>query len=264
MGKPTNPDDKPRNVTWSIRLMARYPVLGNAEWAGLLGAVHAKARGLNMAVGVDEQLQLCDVLASVNAADAQAGEAYAHLAATYPNALKSKHAFLYVRAATLHGCTNEQDLDLFARSFKDAAAARAFFVEQKWSFDDAEYTHLERSAALNPGRFPGVLGADYPSRGEAFLLERSLREEGLSQAERTNEKYDRAARPCEVLLRLAPTSIRGHDRLAYLHHRRGDIDRAIALLAGWHRLAPDDHWPLVRQAILEQERGNADAPCRSH
>jgi hypothetical protein len=36
------------------------------------------------------------------------------------------------------------------------------------------------------------------------------------------------------------------------------LDRAVALLAGWHRLAPNDHWPLVRQAIIEQERGNAE------
>jgi tetratricopeptide (TPR) repeat protein len=35
------------------------------------------------------------------------------------------------------------------------------------------------------------------------------------------------------------------------------MDRAVALLGGWQRLAPADHWPLVRQAIIEQERGNA-------
>jgi tetratricopeptide (TPR) repeat protein len=62
----------------------------------------------------------------------------------------------------------------------------------------------------------------------------------------------------EVLLRLNPSSIQGHDRLACLHYRRGDRDRAVALLSGWHRLAPTDHWPLVRQAIIEQERGNAE------
>jgi tetratricopeptide (TPR) repeat protein len=35
------------------------------------------------------------------------------------------------------------------------------------------------------------------------------------------------------------------------------MDRAVELLDGWRRLAPADHWPLVRQAIIEQERGNA-------
>ena len=251
MGKPTNADDKPRNVAWAIRLMARYPVMGNAEWAGLISAVHAEARQLNMAVGVDEQLQLCDTLASVNAVDPQAAEAYAHLAQTYPNALKSKHAYLYVRAATVHDCTDERALDLFARTFVESGAARAFFAEQQWNFDDAEYIYLERSSARDPGQFPGVLGGEYAMRGESFLLERSRREEESGRAD--------PARSCvEVLLRLAPASIPGHDRLACLHYRQGDKDRAVALLSGWHRLAPSDHWPLVRQAIIEQERGQAE------
>jgi tetratricopeptide (TPR) repeat protein len=251
MGKPTNADDKPRNVAWAIRLMARYPVMDNAEWAGLISAVHAEARRLNMAVGVDEQLQLCDTLASVNATDVQAAEAYAHFAHTHPEAIKSKHAFLYVRAATLHGCSSADDLDLFARTFVESAAARTFFAEQQWNFDDAEYVYLERTAALKPGQFPGVLGGDYAVRGESFLLERSRREEESGHKD--------PARTCvEVLLRLAPASIPGHDRLACLHYRRGDMDRAVALLSGWHRLAPGDHWPLVRQAIIEQERGHAE------
>jgi tetratricopeptide (TPR) repeat protein len=251
LGKPTNSDDKPRNVGWAIRLMARYPVMGNSEWAGLLSAVHAEARQLNMDVGMDEQLQLCDVLASVNATETRAAEAYAHLAATYSDELKPKHAFLYMRAATLHGCTSDRDLDLFARAFAEPKAARAFFTEQEWNFDDAEYAYLERSAARSPGQFPRVLGADYPARGEAFLMERSRLEEESGRNE--------TARVCvEVLLRLSPASIQGHDRLACLHFRRGDLDRAVALLAGWHRLAPNDHWPLVRQAVIEQERGNAE------
>jgi Flp pilus assembly protein TadD len=253
MGKPTNAEDKPRNVAWAIRLMARYPVMGNAEWAGLINAVHAEARRLNMAIGVEEQLQLCDILASVNAVDPQAAAAYAHLAQTYPDALKSKHAYLYVRAATLHPSLHVggSDLDLFARTFVESSAARAFFAEQQWNFDDAEYLYLERCASQNPGRFPSVLGDEYAARGESFLLERSRREEASGRAE--------PARLCvEVLLRLAPTSISGHDRLACLHYRQGDKDRAVALLSGWHRLAPNDHWPLVRQAIIEQERGQAE------
>src|SRR5262249_887333 len=115
---------------------------------------------------------------------------------------------------------------------------------------DAEYVYLERSAAQNPGQFPGVLGADYPSRGESFLLERSRHEEENSPL--------LALRTCEVLLRLAPSSVPGHDRLACLHYRPPHMDRAVALLSGWHRRAPTDHWPLVRQAIVEQERGNAE------
>ncbi len=251
LGKPTNPEDKPRNVAWAIRLLARYPVLDDSEWAGLISAVHAEARGLNMPLGKDEQLQLCDVLASVHATEERAADAYAHLARTFPEAVRPRHAFLYVRAATVHGYTSDRDLDLFARSFAQAGAARTYFAEQQWNFEDAEYTYLERSAARDPGHFPGVLGAAFTARGEAFLLERSRREEEAGHKD--------PARLCvEVLLRLAPASVSGHDRLACLHYRRGDLDRAVALLSGWHRLAPSDHWPLVRQAIIEQERGNAE------
>jgi tetratricopeptide (TPR) repeat protein len=251
LGKPTNPEDKPRNVAWAIRLLARYPVFDNSEWAGLISAVHAEARGLNMPRGRDEQLQLCDVLASVHATEERAADAYAHLARTFPDAVRPRHAFLYVRSATVHGYTSDRDLDLFARTFAESADARTYFAEQQWNFDDAEYAYLERSAVRDPGRFPGVLGTDYAARGESFLLERSRREEEAGRKD--------PARFCiDVLLRLAPASVTGHDRLACLHYRRGDLDRAVALLSGWQHLAPRDHWPLVRQAIIEQERGNAE------
>ncbi len=59
-----------------------------------------------------------------------------------------------------------------------------------------------------------------------------------------------------MLLKLAPTSLVAHDRLACLHYRQGEMDRAIELLDDWRRPAPADHWPLVRQAIIEQERGD--------
>jgi tetratricopeptide (TPR) repeat protein len=251
MGKPTLAEDKPKNVAWGMRLLARYPVIGNAEWAGLISAVHAEARALNMELGVDDQLLLCDTLASVHATDPQAAAGYAHLAATFPDALKAPHAWLYAQAATAHGVSTDRDLDLFARTFRDPAPAGEYFTQQGWKFDEAEYTFLLRSSERAPGRFPEALGPDYPPRGEAFLLERSRQEEEAG-------RKDQALRAVEVLLRLAPASLMGHDRLACLHYRRGDMDRAVALLSGWHRLAPADHWPLVRQAIIEQERGNAE------
>lgn len=248
LGRPTQEEDKPRNIAWAIRLLARNPVFGDAEWAGLLSAVHAEARALGMTIGEDEQLQLCEVLASVHAVDVRAAGAYAHLAATFPDALRPQHAFLYARAATEHGCTSPRDLDLLTRTFAAPDNARAFFAEQEWDFGDTEYVFLQRRAAHEPGRFPAILGDEYPIRGERFLLERSRSEEEHGRKE--------SARQCaEVLLRLAPASIAGHDRLACLHYRNGDRDRAIALLAGWHRLASEDPLPLVRQAAIEQERG---------
>jgi tetratricopeptide (TPR) repeat protein len=41
------------------------------------------------------------------------------------------------------------------------------------------------------------------------------------------------------------------------------MEGAVALLSGWQRLAPQDHWPLVRQAIIEQQRGNAERRARA-
>jgi tetratricopeptide (TPR) repeat protein len=249
MGKPTQAEDKPRNVTWAIRLLARFPMTGNAEWAGLIATVYAEARAIGLELAEEDQLQLCDALASVAAADERAAAAYAHLARTFPDAVRPEHAWLYTRAAAAAGYTSDRDLDLLGRTFRDSDPARAYFEPRQWNFADAEYTYLERCAAQAPGAFPEVLGADYPARGEAFLLECSQREE---QAGRLN-----AARAAlEVLLRLAPQSLPGHDRLARLHHRRGELDQAVTWLTSWQRLAPADHWPLVRQAVLEQQRGN--------
>ncbi len=250
MGKPTQPEDKPRNVTWAIRLLARFRVTGSAEWASLVSAVFAEARSLHMEISREDQLLLCDTLASVQATDERAAAAYAQLARTFPDAVSPAHAWLYARAASA-GYRSEADLDLFARTFRDPAPARAYFEQRQWSFADAEYTYLERCAAQAPGSFPPELGADYAPRGEAFLLARSRAEEEAGHK-------DRALGSVEVLLRLAPESVAGHDRVACLHYRRGDMDRAVALLGEWQRLAPADHWPLVRQAIIEQERGNAE------
>src|SRR5262249_30597778 len=158
------------------------------------------------------------------------------------------HAWLYARAVTEHGITGPNDFDLLTRTFREQAQAREFFARQQWDFTEVEYAFLDRAAASAPGQFPEVLGDDYPPRGEAFLLERSTQRQQAGQAEPA-----RAA--VEVLLKLAPGSVKGHDRLACLHYRGGQLDEAVRLLDSWHRLAPSDHWPLIRQAIIEQERG---------
>jgi tetratricopeptide (TPR) repeat protein len=250
MGRPTQPEDRPKNVAWAARLLSRYAQTGNIEWAGVMSTVHAEARELLPPLPVEDQTQLCDVLASVATVDAQAAAAYHQLAVTHPDAAKPIHAWLYVRAAVLHDFRGAHDLDLFALAFRSPEQARDYFAQQKWNFDDAEYIFLKRSAGVSPGRFPEALGADYPAKGEEFLLARS-------QAEEAAGRKDAALECMEVLLRLAPPSLAGHDRLARLHYHRGDMDRAAALLAGWRRLNPIDPWPVIRQAIIEQQRGNA-------
>jgi tetratricopeptide (TPR) repeat protein len=249
MGRPTNADDKPKNVNWALRLLATYPVLENAEWAGIVRDVHAEARRNSIPLPLADQELLCDALASVQADDPKAAAAFAHLTMTHPEAAKPIYAWLYCRAAAEHGVTSPVDLDLFGRTFHEAGKARNFFEQRQWEFGDVEYTYLERTAKKAPGRFPDVLGADYPPRGEAFLLARSENEEKQG-------RKDSARASAEVLLRLAPRSLAGHDRLACLHYRSGDVDRAVDVLASWNKLAPQDHWPLVRQAVIEQERGN--------
>jgi tetratricopeptide (TPR) repeat protein len=250
LGKPTRVEDKPSNVTWAIRLLARFPVTGNAEWAGLIAAVYAEARALNMEQAEEDQLQLCDTLASVHAADERAAASYAHLARTFPAAVRAEHAWLYVQAATATGYSSDRDLDLFGRTFGDSRPAREYFAAQQWNFEDAEYTYLQRCAAQAPGAFPDVLGAGYAGQGEAFLLGRSRKEEEAGHQD--------AAKACvEVLLALAPASVPAHDRLAFLCYRRGELEQAVTLLSGWQRLAQADHLPLVREAIIEQERGNS-------
>src|SRR5262249_13209623 len=60
-----------------------------------------------------------------------------------------------------------------------------------------------------------------------------------------------------VLVKLAPRNVRAHDRLAYLHHRQGDLARAAELLQAWHRLEPESALPLVRQAVIYQALGDS-------
>jgi tetratricopeptide (TPR) repeat protein len=251
MGRPTNPEDKTRNVAWSLRLLVKYPLTGNEEWVGLLAEVANEARRVNVTPNAEEYTLICDALASVQAHDPKAARAYSDFAALYPNAVQPIYAWLYAKAAATHGLIAANDSELFARVFQNPGPARAFFERQKWDLAEIEYTYLARSAKTQPGQFPQSLGSDYASRGEAFLLARSKE---LEQA----GKVDPARESIEVLLRLSPKSIAGYDRLSCLYYRKGDVDKSLALLQGWQQLSPRDHWPLVRQAILEQERGNAE------
>jgi tetratricopeptide (TPR) repeat protein len=256
LGKPAQDEDKPRNVAWAVRLLGRYDVPPDPEWAGLMNTVFAEARSVGLPLAAEDQVRLCDVLAAVDATDSAAAAAYHHLAATAPDAGRPRHAWLYCRAAQQHGVTGEHGLGLFARTFQDEPAARAFYAERRWDLDEVEYVYLARSAAARPGSFPPELGPGYATRGEDRLLARSWQQESAGHA-------DTAFATAEVLLRLAPGSAAAHDRLAYLHYQRGDLAASAALLAGWHRLRPDDHQPLCKLAVVEHQRGNAEARRRA-
>jgi tetratricopeptide (TPR) repeat protein len=250
MGKPTNPDDKPKNVAWAIRLLARYQQPSNAEWASLYSQVFAEARALKMAVAVEDLVQLCQTLAGVHAVDVQAAGAYFHLAVTSFEAVTPHFAWLYARAASVHGVKGPRDLELFSLAFRNAGQMKAYYAVQKWSIDDAVYAFLDRAAAMAPGRFPEALGTDNDRQLEKFLLERSQTEEAAG-------RKDSALACMDVLQKLSAGCLAVYDRLACLHYRKGDRVRALQLLDGWSRLAPADHWPLIRKAVIEQEQGNA-------
>ena len=257
-GQPTQPEDKARNILWALKVVTRFNAPGDREWVALISALFAEAREENVPLSLDDQVYLCEHLWSVHETDPQAAQAYHHLEATYPQAVHKEYAWLYCRAAQQHKVEGEHALALFARAFADQESARAFFAEKQWDFGDVEFTYLERAATLAPGRFPEVLGPDYPAQGEAALLTRSEKQELAGQP-------DAALTTAEVLHKLAPHSPRALDRLAYLHQRRGNSDQAVLLLESWFTHHPHDPRPIVRFAILLHQRGMAgEAQTKLH
>lgn len=255
-GTPLRHEDKVKNVAWAIRLVSQFTAPGNSEWAGLVSSIFAAARGLNMPLDRDDQLNVCEHLASVHATDPLAAEAFHFLMGTNPEVMRDEYAWLYVRAAQVHHLTGPYALALFARAFADRQHAWDFFALQHWDLEAAELAYLERAAAAEEwagqaGSFPAVLGPDYPAQGEILLLGRSRQQEQAGQ-------LDAALASAEVLLKLAPANPHALDRLAYLHHKgrhkRAEPAQAMDLLEKWHALQPKDPLPLVRLAILAQEQ----------
>lgn len=251
-GKPTQPEDKARNINWALKVVTRFNAPGDREWVALIGALFAEARDENMDLSLDDQIYLCEHLWSVHDADPQAAHAFHHLQATFPQAVHKEYAWLYCRAAQQHKVDGAHALSLFARTFSDPEPARAFFASKQWDFDEIVHTYLELAAALEPGHFPAALGTDFPSTGEDLLLARSQSQEQAGQPER-------ALATAEILHKLAPHSPRALDRLAYLHHRAGHPDQAVPFLESWFTQHPEDFRPVVRFAVLLHQRGLVSA-----
>lgn len=256
LGKPNRAEDKPNNVAWAIRLIGKFheparelPAAGLQEWAGLCSAIFAEARSVEMTPAVEDQQACCQLLAAVAAADEAAAAAYDQLAVTQFDAVQPLHAWLYCRAAQQHGFRGQRDLDLFALTFRQRTEAEPFFQQHSWDFQAVEIVYLQRWAEHHPGGFPPALGENYPAVAETLLLERSQRLEQANDA-------DGALGSAALLLRLSPSSAKGYDRLACLYHRRGELDRSAQLLAEWQAHHAQDYRPLVRLAILQQQRGD--------
>lgn len=242
-GKPSKEADKARNVAWAIRMVTRFEGSGDEEWIALVSAIFAEARTLNLPVAAADQLYLCDHLASIFATDQQAAEAYHHLAASFPDAICSEHAWLFCRAAQQHGFSGPCTLDLFARTFAEAPAARQFFAQKQWDFEAIEITYLERAAEWAPGAFPSALGPDYAARGQDLLCLRSRQQEQAQQ-------LDAALITAATWIKLAPQSGSAHERLANLYYQSGQLERSLELLHSWQALEPANFWPFLRAAII--------------
>lgn len=253
-GTVTDPEDLPRNLAWAVRTVTPFTAPGDTEWTYLINAIFTEAWDHNIPLELDDQLYLCEHLVSVDACDPLAAVAFHHLYATNPQALRPEYAWLFCRAAAQHKVEGEHTLALFAVTFADPAAARQYYEQRGWSFADVEYAFLERSAALAPGKFPEILGPDYPARAEQFLLARSLEQEQAGRAEA-------ALTTTFILAKLAPHNGPAQDRLACLYHRAGKDDDAQAILALWQQMHPHDPLPRVRRGVLLQNQGQV-AACR--
>jgi tetratricopeptide (TPR) repeat protein len=254
-GRPSSEEDRRQNLAWAVNMLTQFNAPRDTEWASIVSRVFAEARQHDIPVGPDEQLYLCEHLLSVYAADALAAGAYHHLMATHPDLMRPEYAWVYCRADEQHDIGGAHALELYAITYGDTAAARAFFAERQWDFDAIEFACLRRAAQLAPGQFPAPLGADYPPLGERLLLERCDR---LEQAGQT----DAARQAIDILVKLSPANTRATDRLAALHYRAGNLEEARALLAQWHSHQPDDPLPLVREAVLLHQQGQDEA-CRA-
>jgi tetratricopeptide (TPR) repeat protein len=252
-GKPSRADDKANNVAWAIRLLSRFNRPGDPEWADLYRRVFGEACAAGLQLAPADLVRACDVLASVEATDADAASVYGLLAWSSLPSVQPLHAWLYCRAAEQHNCRTSGDLKLFELTFRDSAAAQAYFAQRKWDFAEVEAVYLLRWSEAHAGCFPDVLGADYPAKGERLLLARSQQQEAAGQ-------LDAALASAVALVRLAPRSARAYDRWACVEFRRGDLAQAARVLADWQGLHPGDPWPHLRLAVLEQRRGH-DEGC---
>jgi tetratricopeptide (TPR) repeat protein len=250
LGTPPRPEDKAQNVLWAIRITARFSP-GGVEWARICSRILAEARVVGEPVPAEDQLRVCELLAAVKAADPEAAAAYHQLALTAPESVRPEFAWLFCRAVQVHGFQGERVLDLFARAFAEEPAARAYFAEQHWDFDEVEFAYLQHAARQRPGQFPEALGPEYPARGERLLLARAKRLKDFRQV-------DAAQAAVEVLCQLSPGNIPALNWLAGLQYQRGQLDQACDSLRKWHEREPGSPWPLVRRAVIEQQRGRPE------
>jgi tetratricopeptide (TPR) repeat protein len=242
-GKPPRAEDRLPNIAWAMRLVTQFNAPGDSEWINLLNRIFAEARKHGVSISRDDQLYLCEHLVSSKCCDPVSAQAFHYLMATEPALIQTEYAWLYCRADEQHKVGGERMLELYALTFSNADAARAYYAERGWNLDDIELMFLQRAAEAAPGRFPEVLGADYLPRGEHLLLAKAQALEEAGQREK-------ALATIEVLVKLSPQNTSAMDRAAMLHFRAGRLQPAYQLLEQWQHAQPHEPLPLVRQALL--------------
>ena len=180
-------------------------------------------------------------------------EAYHHLQASAPEAVRPEYAWLYCRAAQEHRLTDAHAGAVRPHLRRRRARPRVL-TRAQWDFEEVEYAYLERAAAQAPGHFPAPLGPEYAAHGEEMLKDRVAHLEEAKQAEA-------ALAAAEVWQKLAPASPRAHDCLAELYYRARRPGPGAADAAGLEPLDPSAHcrW-CARPSSISRPATSAAAP----
>jgi tetratricopeptide (TPR) repeat protein len=245
---PANPEDLPNNLTWALKTVTPFAAPGDVEWIDLISQIFAAVRLANVPLSLDDQLYLCEHLASVHACDASAAAAFQQMFDEHRPYVRPEYAFLYGQAIATHGELETASLPLLELALHDRGAGRDYFAERGWDFDAVERAYLQRSAKVQPGQVPNVLGDNGIDQVERLLLD------GSRQAEERGD-LDEARAMVEAFSRLVPHHPAALDRLASLHHRGGRLAQAVAALCHWHQKFPTDPLPLVRLGLVRANAG---------
>ncbi len=245
---PANVEDIVNNLTWAIKTVTPFSAPGDAEWVDLIAQVFAEARLGKVPLSLDDQLYLCEHLASVHACDARAAAAFQQMFDEQPQYVRPEYAWLYGQAIATHGELETASLPLLELVLHDRAAAKTYFSERGWDLDAVERAYLHRMAKSHPGQVPAILGADAVGSVEKLLLD------GSRQAEERGD-LDEARAMVDAFSRLVPHHPAALDRLAALHHRAGRTAQAVAALCHWQQKFPHDPLPLVRLGLVRASAG---------
>lgn len=240
--------DIPTNLAWALQTLTPFSAPGDAEWVDIIAQVCAAARIAGVPLSLDDQLYLCEHLASVHANDARAAAAFQQIFEQHPAMVRPEYAWLYAQAIAVHGEIDDVSLPFLERALADRSAMQDYFTQRGWNLATVERSYLQRVAKAQPGQIPALFGDDALARVEWLLLE------GSRQAEQRGD-LEEARALVETFSRLVPHHPAALDRLAALHYRSGRTAQTIGALYHWHQKFPRDPLPLVRLGLVRAATG---------